>query len=111
MRARPRAAGRSDRCDPHSSRRRKELLHILRDAGTLRIVIALPVMQLILFGFIDQTVHDVSTVVVDQDRSTDSRPLMDELRGDEDVSITAAHDEPRAPRARRSAPGGRASAW
>jgi ABC-2 type transport system permease protein len=86
---------------------RKELLHILRDAGTLRIVIALPVMQLILFGFIDQTVHDVSTVVVDQDRSSDSRRLMDQLVATKTFRITrltaspeAAREEIRAGRAR-----------
>jgi ABC-2 type transport system permease protein len=40
----------------------------------------LPLFQLILFGFIDQTVHNVATVVVDQDRSTASRELIDRLR-------------------------------
>ncbi len=46
----------------------KEVLHILRDTGTVRLVLFIPLMQLTLFGFIDQTVHDVPTVVVDQDR-------------------------------------------
>jgi ABC-2 type transport system permease protein len=72
----------------------KELLHIVRDAGTLRLVTALPVMQLILFGFIDQTVHDVPTVVVDQDRSPDSRLLMDELRASKTFRITTLTDSP-----------------
>ena len=52
---------------------RKEFLHIFRDAGTLRLALALPVMQLVLFGFIDQSVHDLPTAVVDQDHSVESR--------------------------------------
>jgi ABC-2 type transport system permease protein len=86
---------------------RKEVLHIVRDAGTLRIVIVLPLMQMVLFGFIDQTVHDVATVVVDQDRSTESRLLMNELTATKTFRITRitsspaeARDEIRAGRAR-----------
>jgi drug efflux transport system permease protein len=59
---------------------RKEFIHILRDKGTLSVAIVIPVFQLILFGFIDQTVRDLPTVVVDQDRSVQSRELMDQLR-------------------------------
>jgi drug efflux transport system permease protein len=58
----------------------KEFLHLRRDRGTLVLAFMLPIFQLILFGFIDQTVHNVATVVVDQDRSTDSRELIDRLR-------------------------------
>src|SRR5262249_53842117 len=59
---------------------RKEFLHVFRDRGTFALAFAIPLFQLILFGFIDQTVHNVATVVVDQDRSTDSRELLDRLR-------------------------------
>jgi len=52
---------------------RKEVLHIRRNRGVLIVTVMMPIMQLLLFGFIDQTVHDVSTVVVDQDRSAASR--------------------------------------
>jgi len=58
---------------------RKEFLHIARDKGTLRLALVLPLMQMVLFGFIDQTVHDLPLVVVDQDRSVDSRLLQDQL--------------------------------
>ena len=34
---------------------RKEFLHIVRDRGTLAVAIVIPVFQLVLFGFIDQT--------------------------------------------------------
>ncbi len=59
---------------------RKEVLHIRRNRGVLIVTVMMPIMQLLLFGFIDQTVHDVPTVVVDQDRSVQSRELIDQLR-------------------------------
>lgn len=73
---------------------RKEFLHILRDGGTLRLAVMLPAMQLLLFGFIDQTVHDVPTVIVDQDRSVDSRLLMDQLTASGTFKITALTASP-----------------
>jgi ABC-2 type transport system permease protein len=78
---------------------RKEFLHMLRDKGTVRLVLMIPLMQLCLFGFIDQTVHDVPTVVVDQDRSSDSRDFIDRMRASKTfridtitMSSEAAHD-------------------
>ena len=59
---------------------RKELLHIRRNKAVLIVAIMMPIMQMTLFGFIDQTVHDVPTVIVDQDRSVQSRELIDKLR-------------------------------
>jgi drug efflux transport system permease protein len=59
---------------------RKEFTHIVRDRGTLIIAMMIPLFQLMLFGFIDQTVQNLPTVVVDQDQSRDSRELMDKLR-------------------------------
>jgi hypothetical protein len=63
---------------------RKEFVHISRDRATLVMALAIPIFQLTLFGFIDQTVSDLPTVVVDQDgtrfarrtrsRSPTSRP-------------------------------------
>jgi ABC-2 type transport system permease protein len=73
---------------------RKEFLHIIRDSGTLRLAISLPVMQLLLFGFIDQTVHDVKTVIVDQDRSAESRLLMDQLTASKTFKITRVTASP-----------------
>ena len=57
----------------------KEFLHIFRDRGTLIAAFSIPVFQLILFGFIDQTVRYLPTVVVDQDHSVQSREFMDQL--------------------------------
>ena len=45
----------------------KEFIHIRRDRGTLIIALTIPLFQLVLFGFIDQTVSNLPTVVVDQD--------------------------------------------
>jgi ABC-2 type transport system permease protein len=85
---------------------KKELLHIRRDGATARFAIMIPIFQLVLFGFIDQTVHDLTTVVVDQDRSVESRELMDELRATKTFAITLVTADPR--RAREEIVAGRA---
>src|SRR5438874_10391160 len=52
----------------------KELIQIRRDPRTLAIVLALPVMQLVLFGYaINTTVDHITTVVLDQARDAQSR--------------------------------------
>ena len=79
---------------------RKEVLHIRRQRSVLFVTVMMPVMQMLLFGFIDQTVHDVPTVVVDQDHSVQSRELMDKLRATGTFEIQRDHDQPRR-RARR----------
>jgi ABC-2 type transport system permease protein len=66
----------------------KEFLHIIRDRATVIMAFAIPLFQLILFGFIDQTVRNVPTVIVDQDRSPESRLLMDRLRATRTFRIT-----------------------
>jgi ABC-2 type transport system permease protein len=77
---------------------RKEFKHIFRDRGTLALFFMLPVMQLALFGFLDQNVRDLPTVVVDQDQTRFSRELMDQMRATqtfEIVKITNSSDEAR----------------
>ncbi len=73
---------------------RKEFLHIRRDGTTLRLALIIPLFQLVLFGFIDQTVHDLPTVVVDQDRSVESRELLDGLRATRTFKITTVTQNP-----------------
>src|SRR3982750_4487023 len=52
----------------------KELLQLRRDRLTLAMMVALPVVQLMLFGYaIDTDVRHIPTVVYDQDRSAQSR--------------------------------------
>jgi ABC-2 type transport system permease protein len=74
---------------------RKELLHITRDRGTLVIALTIPIFQLVLFGFIDQTVTNVPTVVVDQDGTAEARLLMDKLRATHTFAITKITRDPR----------------
>jgi ABC-2 type transport system permease protein len=85
---------------------RKELLHIRRNKAVLFLAVMLPLMQLTMYGFIDQTVHDVPTVVVDQDRSVASRELMDQLRATKTFAIKFVTSDPR--RARTEIIAGRA---
>jgi ABC-2 type transport system permease protein len=54
----------------------KELLQMRRDRMTLGMMVGLPVMQLLLFGYaINTDVRHIPTVVYDQDRSAESRDL------------------------------------
>jgi ABC-2 type transport system permease protein len=77
---------------------RKEFVHITRDRATLVIALAIPLFQLTLFGFIDQTVSDLPTVVVDQDGTRFARELMDELRATHTFAIAHVTPDPRAAR-------------
>jgi ABC-2 type transport system permease protein len=55
----------------------KELIQIRRDRRTLAIVLLLPVMQLVLFGYaINTTVDHIATVVLDQSRDAQSRSFV-----------------------------------
>jgi ABC-2 type transport system permease protein len=59
---------------------RKELIQLRRDRLTLGMVAALPVMQLLLFGYaINTDVRHIPTVVYDQDASAASRDLVRSL--------------------------------
>jgi ABC-2 type transport system permease protein len=56
---------------------RKEFIQIRRDRRTLAIVLALPVMQLLLFGYaINTTVDHIATVVLDQSHDAQSRGFL-----------------------------------
>jgi ABC transporter DrrB family efflux protein len=66
----------------------KEFVHLRRDRGALVMVFVLPLVQLTLYGAIDQTVKDLPTVIVDHDRSRYSRELEDELRATKTFKVT-----------------------
>ena len=56
---------------------RKEALQVRRDPRSLLLAFLLPVLLLIIFGYaITWDVRDISTVVVDQDRTSASRDLI-----------------------------------
>lgn len=60
---------------------RKEVLQLRRDRLTLAMMVVLPVMQLLLFGFaIDTDVRHIPTVVFDQDGSAASRDFANRMR-------------------------------
>lgn len=55
---------------------RKELIQLKRDRLSLAMVVVLPLLQLLLFGYaIDTDVRNIPTVVYDQDQSPGSRNL------------------------------------
>jgi ABC transporter DrrB family efflux protein len=59
---------------------RKELIQLRRDRLTLGMVAALPIMQLLLFGYaINTDVRHIPTVVFDADSSSESRDLVRSL--------------------------------
>jgi ABC-2 type transport system permease protein len=98
---------------------RKELIQMRRDRVTLGIMVGIPVIQLLLFGFAIQTdVRHIPTVVLDESRTPASREAIaafentgnfrivahvngrDELdrwiaRGDAQAGIAIPHDLPR----------------
>ena len=56
---------------------RKEFIQMRRDRLTLAIMIAIPVVQLLMFGYAIQTdVRHIPTVVLDQSRTPESRDLI-----------------------------------
>ena len=58
---------------------RKEIIHIKRDPAT-RFVLAIPVIELLVFGYaIDTDVKHVPTVVLDLNRDAESRQLVKEF--------------------------------
>jgi ABC-2 type transport system permease protein len=65
-----------------------------RDRGTIVIALTIPLFQLCLFGFIDQSVKNVPTVIVDQDNSRDSRELMDRLKATKTFRIHLVTQNP-----------------
>src|SRR5262249_25990110 len=59
----------------------KELQQLRRDRLTLAMMVALPVLQLLLFGYaIDTDVRHIPTVVYDQDGSAQSRDFAQRMR-------------------------------
>jgi ABC-2 type transport system permease protein len=67
---------------------RKEFIQIRRDVRTLAMIIVMPIMQLFLLGYAATTdVKNISLAVWDQDRSSQSRELLDAFRSAEYFQI------------------------
>jgi drug efflux transport system permease protein len=78
---------------------RKEFLHVRRDRGTLTLALSIPLFQLLLFGFIDQTVRNLPLVVVDQSMTPASRELIDRVAATGTFRVRAMTADPREARA------------
>ena len=77
---------------------RKEMLHVRRNKAIAYLAVMMPLMQMTMYGFIDQTVHDEPTVIVDQDRSVQSREFIDQLRATKTFAIREITENPRVAR-------------
>jgi drug efflux transport system permease protein len=57
---------------------KKEMIHMLRDPRTLVFIFMMPILQLVLLGFVNNTdIKNVPTAVFNQDNSRASRDLLD----------------------------------
>jgi ABC-2 type transport system permease protein len=71
---------------------RKEVLHIIRDPGTLFFALVIPMLQLFLFGFaIDTNIRQIPTVVLDESQTQASRDLLQRFAASDvfKLSVTA----------------------
>lgn len=61
---------------------RKEFLHILRDARSLYMALATPLLLLLLFGYaLSLDVNQIPTVIYDLDQTAESREVIERFRG------------------------------
>lgn len=75
---------------------RKEFLELRQDPRLFGIVIIAPILQLTMLGYAATTdVHDVPMVVVDQDRSAESRDLVARFAASQNFAIAASATSPR----------------
>jgi ABC-2 type transport system permease protein len=75
---------------------RKEFIQMRRDRGTLGMMIGIPAIQLVMFGYAIQTeVRHLPTMVLDQSRSPESRRFIQAMlnTGNFDLGGTAASRE------------------
>src|ERR1043165_6610870 len=75
----------------------KEFLHLRRDPTTLVIALMIPMIQLTLFGYaIDFDIRHIASVVVDLDRTRESRAYVDTVRSTQYVDVTGYCATPEA---------------
>jgi ABC-2 type transport system permease protein len=72
---------------------RKEFLQLRRDTITLRMIVMVPVMQTLIFGYaINYDVKHLKTVVLDEDKSYDSRELVAKMTASEYFDVVGHVD-------------------
>src|SRR6185369_14282125 len=70
---------------------KKEMIHMLRDPRTLIFIFMMPIMQLVLLGYANNTeIKHVPTVVFNQDNSKASRALLDSFQATDYFSFDYA---------------------
>ncbi len=70
---------------------KKEMIHMLRDPRTLIFIFLMPIMQLVLLGYANNTeIKHVPTVVFNQDNSKASRALLDSFQSTDYFSFDYA---------------------
>ena len=68
----------------------KEFIEVFRDRGSIALMIIMPVMQLLIFGFaINTDVKHLRTIVLDQSRSQESRQMLESFRASNYFDIVA----------------------
>jgi len=69
---------------------RKEFYHLIRDYRSLYLAFAIPLLLIILFGYaLSLDVDHIKTIVVDEDRSAESRAFTDKLSASPSFDIVA----------------------
>jgi ABC-2 type transport system permease protein len=69
---------------------RKEFLHIIRDPATLFFALFIPVLELFMLGYaINTNVRFISTVVLNQSRTEESRRLIRSFENSKDFNVIA----------------------
>lgn len=67
---------------------RKEFLHIFRDVRTMMMLICMPIIQLIIFGYaINTEIKNTPISVLDDSKTADSRALIDRFMGNDYFSL------------------------
>ena len=73
---------------------RKEFLHILRDARSLVMALALPLLMILLFGYaLTLDVDRIPTLIYDSDRTPESRELISRFQGSRYFYILGSTNE------------------
>ncbi len=73
----------------------KEFRQLLRDPRTRAVMFVAPVIQLLMFGYaVNTDIRDTATVVVDLDRTRESRELIDAFRSTGYFEIVGRSDRP-----------------
>ena len=74
---------------------RKELRQLFRDDKTKRVIFVSPIIQLILFGYaVNTDVRNVTTALVDHDRTPQSRELVEALTSSGYFRVVTTSDRP-----------------